>query len=141
MGELLGVGSPDPEAMRRVAAECVRLVGEQFGRQLDWSLASLAELDDICAALLVDGPLSGQRLNLWWTLIGAYTGEVVIRAYGGEWVSDERGPGAPAISALGITGFPFGTARRILTGEPYKSLASFRRALPAISDHSRQERA
>jgi hypothetical protein len=69
----------------------------------------------------------------WWKLIGAYTGEVVIRAYGGEWVEHETSPGAPAVSALGVTGFPFGLAARILDGEPYKSLASFARTLPAIA--------
>ena len=43
------MGAPDPEAMQRVAAECVTLVADQFGRQLDWSLESLAELDSVCA--------------------------------------------------------------------------------------------
>ena len=47
--------------------------------------------------------------------------------------------GETAVRALGVTGFPFGTAHRILTGEPYKSLASFARALPAIAEHSRDD--
>lgn len=132
------MGNPDPEAMRHIAAECVTLVGEQFGRHLDWSVESLTELDEVCTALLADGPLAGQRLDLWWELIGAYTGEVVIRAYGGQWISSEQASGAYAILVLGITGFPFATARRVLSGEPYKSLASFARALPAISSNSRR---
>jgi hypothetical protein len=136
----MAMGSPDPAAMRRIATECVKLVREQFGRQLEWSTASLAELDDVCAALLADGPLTGQRLDLWWKLVGAYTGEVVIRAYGGQWISHQRRSGTPAISALGITGFPFDTAQRVLSGEPGKSLASFARALPVIAEHSRQEK-
>src|SRR5208282_2264544 len=102
----------------------------------DWSIASLGELDDVCATLTADGPLGGQRLELWRDLVGAYTGEVTIRLYGGRWISDERGL---AISALGITGFPFATAHRILSGEPYKSLASFARALPAFAEHSGQQ--
>lgn len=131
------MGNPDAETMRGVAAECVNLVSEQFGRQLDWSIASLGELDEVCAELTADGPLAGQRLELWWQLAGAYTGEVTIRLYDGQWITDdERGP---AISALGITGFPFSTARRILSGEQHKSLASFARALPAIAEHSRQD--
>jgi hypothetical protein len=134
------MGSPDPEAMQRIAGECVKLVSEQFGRQLEWSVAGLAELDEVCAALLADGPLTGQRLDLWWKLVGAYTGEVVIRVYGGQWITDERQSGAPAISALGITGFPFATANRVLSGEPGKSLASFARALPAIAEHSRKRK-
>jgi hypothetical protein len=63
-----------------------------------------------------------------------HTREVVVGAYGGSWVTRD---GQAAVLALGITGFPFGTAHRILTGEPYKSLASFARALPATAERSR----
>jgi hypothetical protein len=132
--------APDPAVMRNIAGECVTLVAQEFGRQLDWSLDSLAVLDRVCTSLLKDGPLAGDRLDLWWRLIGSYTGEVTIRAYGGQWISTEKQPEEYAISALGVTGFPFRTANRILTGEQFKSLASFARALPAISEHSRKQR-
>jgi hypothetical protein len=126
--------------MGRIAAECVALVRDQFGQDLDWSMASLARLDQVCMSLLAEGPLAGERLELWWQLVGAYTGEVVIRAYRGEWVAGGGTRQTPAILALGITGFPFATARRVLSGEPGKSLASFARAVPAISSHSRRHR-
>jgi hypothetical protein len=125
---------PDAAALAGVAADCVRLVAADRGRDLDGSPASLEILDEVCQELVETGPLEGDRLRLWTTLVGAYTGEVVIRRYGGAWVSHE---GTTAISALGITGFPFGLAHRILTGEPYKSLASFERTLPVVSEHSR----
>ncbi|MFI7284866.1 hypothetical protein ACIBOV_31885 [Micromonospora chersina] len=48
----------------------------------------------------------------------------------------ETSPGAPAVAALGVTGFPFGLAARVLDGEPYKSLASFVRALPATAERA-----
>jgi hypothetical protein len=35
---------PDRAGLQRVATECVTLVARQFGRHLDWSLASLDEL-------------------------------------------------------------------------------------------------
>ena len=127
---------PDAAALRHIADECVRLAAYQFHVSLDWSLESLAALDELCAILLADGPVTEPRLSLWWQLIGAYTGEVVIRAYDGSWITHPQAPGAYAISALGVTGFPFGTAHRILTGEPGKSLASFARALPVISGRS-----
>lgn len=130
------MSAPDPTYLHALADECVDLVSRQFHRRLDWSPESLTTLDEVCAGLLADGPLAEERLDLWWRLIGAYTGEVVIRAHGGEWVAHETSPGAPAVSALGVTGFPFGLAARVLDGEPYKSLASFVRALPAIAERT-----
>lgn len=73
----------ESHALHQVAGECVGLVSNQFGVTLDWTPESLTELDAVCASLLADGPLTGPRLDLWWKLVGAYTGEVVIRAYGG----------------------------------------------------------
>lgn len=128
----------DSEAisLESIAAECVALVAGQFGRQLDWSVESLAELDAVCDELLDEGPLGEQLLELWWKLIGAYTGEVLIRVHGGRWITHDTSPGAPAISVLGLTGFPFGMANKVLGGEEFKSLASFGRALPAIAERS-----
>src|SRR5690348_2950432 len=107
----------DDGGLRRVAAECVTLADRQFGRHLDWSLASMDELDAVCADLLADGPLDGQRLDLWWKLIGAYSGEVLVRVYGGQWITHEQGPGSHAVSVYGITAFPFAITDKILSGE------------------------
>jgi hypothetical protein len=129
------MGSPDRSGPLAVAAECVSLVAEIFGHELDYSLESLVTLDQVCANLVADGPLSGKRLNLWSHLAGAYTGEVCLRAYGGEWIEDD---GATAISISGLTGYPFNTAYRVLSGEEFKSLASFARSIPALIEHSRR---
>src|SRR5712692_9642573 len=120
--------APDPDARRRIAGECVTLVAADFGRRMDWSLGSLAELDLVCASLLAEGPLEEQRLELWWK---------VIRAYGGTWSAHEQAAGAFAVSALGVTAFPFALASRVLSGEPFKSLASFGRAFPAVGERAR----
>ncbi len=72
-------------------------------------------------------------MDLWWKLIGAYSGEVLVRVYGGQWITHEQAPGSFAISVYGITAFPFAITNRILSGEPYKSLASFARVLPAVA--------
>ena len=124
---------PDRAGMQGIATECVTLVARQFGRRLDWSLASLDELDAVCGDLLADGPLNPQRQELWWKLIGAYTGEVLIRAYGGQWITHEHAPASPAVSVRGMTAFPFAITAKILHAEPYKSLASFARVLPAVA--------
>ena len=44
--------------------------------------------------------------------------------------------GAFAVEALGITAFPFGVVQRVLTGEPFKRLASFGGVLPAVAERS-----
>jgi len=124
---------PDRAGLHHIAAECVTLVARQFGRHLDWSLASLDELDAVSADLLADGPLEGERLELWWKLIGAYTGEVLVRVYGGQWITHEQAPGSFAVSVYGMTAFPFAVTDKILRAEPYKSLASFARVLPAVA--------
>lgn len=90
---------PDCAGLQRIATECVTLVARQFGRRLDWSLASLDELDAVCAGLLADGPLNAQRLDLWWKLTGAYTGEVLVRVYGGQCITHEQAPRSFAVSA------------------------------------------
>jgi hypothetical protein len=130
------VDTEERAGLQDLAEECVLLVAEQYGLRLDWTADSLAVLDAACARLLADGPLSGRRLDLWWKLIGAYTGEVLVRAFDGTWISHEKASGAYAVSVLGLTAFPFATVDRILRGEPYKSLASFVRALPAIVERS-----
>jgi hypothetical protein len=133
------VMTTDPSAdLRYVAAECVTLVTTKFGRHLDWSLDSLSELDTVCADLLADGPIDEQRLNLWWKLIGAYTGEVLIRVHGGQWITHDNAAGAFAVSVSGMTAFPFRAAERVLQGEPFKSLVSFGRVLPALVERARQ---
>ncbi|WP_229749921.1 hypothetical protein [Flexivirga endophytica] len=120
-----------------IADECVQLVAKQFVTTLDWQLASLEQLDAIADRLLESGPLSAERLDLWWKLIGAYLGEVIIRALDGTWIEHEQAEGAYAVAVLGITGFPFAITARVLQGEPYKSFASFGRSLPAIANRKR----
>ncbi|MEU5692082.1 hypothetical protein [Actinosynnema sp. NPDC020468] len=115
-----------------VATQCAELVESQYGRRLDFGVESLVVLDAVCGELLEDGALEGPRLDLWWKLVGAYTGEVLVRVYGGTWVEHENAPGAFAVSVRGNTAFPFGVAGKVLTGEPYKSLSAFVRALPAV---------
>ncbi|MGW0930305.1 hypothetical protein [Streptomyces sp. NPDC002644] len=131
-------GENETVGLEFIATQCVELVEERFGRRLDWSLDSLGELDGACHALLAEGPLAEERMELWWKLVGAYTGEVLVRAYGGRWITHEQSPGAPAVAALGVTGFPFGIAHKVLSGEELKGLDSFGRSLPVIAaDRSR----
>jgi hypothetical protein len=120
-----------------MASQCVELVSDNFNRALNWELESLSELDAVCAELIADGPLSNDRFALWWKLVGTYTGDVLIRACGGQWVEHELAGGAYGVSIEGHTVFPFGFARRVLRGEP-KSLRLLGAAIPAIIAQSRE---
>lgn len=108
------------------------LVASQCGRTPDWQLDSLDDLDAACRQLLADGPLTGERFDLWCKVIGAYLGEVVI---------------GPAAASGSITTGPgrirgegqrrhrlFATTERVLEGEPFKSLSSFGRTFPDLRD-------
>jgi hypothetical protein len=61
---------------------------------------------------------------------------VLVRVHGGQWTTHEQAPGAFVVAVNGITALPFGVAERVLSGEPFKSLGSFGRALPAIIERS-----
>lgn len=63
----------------------------------------------------------------------AYTGEVLVRVYSGQRVTHGQAAGSFAVSVAGTKAFPFAIADKVLRGEPYKSLASFARVLPAIA--------
>src|ERR1700712_1294458 len=119
--------APDPDGLGRIAGRGLTLGAEQLRRTLGWELDSLDDLDAVCRELLAGGPLTAERFDLWWKVIGAYLGEVVIRAYGGEWIEHHLAEGAYAVDVHGSTGFPFATTQRVLEGEPFKSLASFAR--------------
>jgi hypothetical protein len=123
----------DATSLHNIAVECKGFVKREFGRELNWEVDSLVELDEVCAQLLANGPLFGERLHRWWRLIGAYIGEVIVRAYGGEWIEHEDAAGAYAVAVGAVVGFPFTVADRVLNGEPAKSLATFGRAYPSIA--------
>ncbi|MBE1463847.1 hypothetical protein [Kibdelosporangium phytohabitans] len=78
-------------------------------------------------------PLGGERFDLWWQFVGAYTGQVIVETHGGQWITHDQAPGACAVAVNGVVGFPFTVANKVLSGEPYKSLASLTRSLPAIA--------
>ena len=124
------MSTPVPD-LQFVADQCVTLVAQNFGKQLDFSVESLRELDDVCAELRSGGPLGEERHHLWWQLVGAYTGAVLVRQ-GWVWIAYDEAGGPFALSRDGNTAFPFGIADRVLQGEDFKTLASFGRVLATL---------
>jgi hypothetical protein len=92
MRGFLAMSAPDRTHLHALADHCVNLVARQFNRQLDWSPESRSALDEVCTDLLADGPIADQAVDLWWQLIGAYTGEVVIRPTGARGSSTKCHP-------------------------------------------------
>lgn len=124
---------PGRASLHHIAAECVTLAARRPGRHLDWSLASLEELNAVCAGLLADGPRDGGRLALSQKLTGACTGDALVRVYGRQWITHEQAPGSFPVSVHEMTAFPSAVTDRILRARPHKSLASLARVLPAVA--------
>jgi hypothetical protein len=53
--------------------------------------------------------------------------------YGWQWVTHEQVPESFTVSVVAMTAFPFAVTDKVLRAEPYKTLASFARVLPAIA--------
>lgn len=127
--------APQPplgEMMAQCAAEAVRYAKEKFHVELDYSEASIEEvekiLDRLCKArpkgffnkLMNRGPSRHSISNLA-KIMGGYLGEVLRRAHGGEWSIDEEiQPGMKTICLRNGKGriFPPGKVyKRIMNGE------------------------
>ncbi len=75
-----------------VAAEWVRGNLIASGYAADWSVASLKEVDRFIEnENRPGGALDGKAGSILFGL-GCYVGQVLIRAYGGQWVTDDADP-------------------------------------------------
>ncbi|MBP2471647.1 hypothetical protein JOF53_000519 [Crossiella equi] len=116
-----------------IATQCADLVHACFDRVLDWTPSSLLVLDEVCAELLAQGPMHQERFELWWKLVGAYTGQVLVENENARWVADDRCPGAYGVRLHTFTARPFTIAEKVLAGEPYKSLSGFADSLVRLA--------
>jgi hypothetical protein len=97
--------------MQESARDAVGYVAEQHQLQLDFSLASLQDIDTVLATLHRQQQQQSHSPELLFTLsniMGAYVGEVFINNYGGNWHSNTADNAAPYISVhLSDKEFPF----------------------------------
>lgn len=75
---------PTPENMTALAEHGVRIAGEEFGVMLDYSRASVRDADALIGRLRASDA-GFQRAEGLVVCLGAYAGEVMIRANGGDW--------------------------------------------------------
>lgn len=93
--------TPSPSNAAEIAGMTLPVVQENYGVALDYSPASLKELDAI-----VDDLRRDQRFESLQTLLfsmGCYVGEVLVRHAGGRWRSTEDlGLGRAASSPIAV---------------------------------------
>ncbi len=92
---------PSPSNAAEIAGMTLPFVQENYGLVLDYSPASLKELDRI-----VDDLRRDQRFEAVQTLLfsmGCYVGEVLVRHAGGRWrTTEEVGMGRVASSPIAV---------------------------------------
>lgn len=77
------------ENARDHARLAVKVAWEEFGFRLDYSPASLEEVDGEIESLREEG-LTGEEAAEALFVFGCYMGEVMVRILGGRWVSTSR---------------------------------------------------
>jgi hypothetical protein len=132
--------TPSPSNAAEIAGMTLPVVQQNYGVELDYSPASLKELDAI-----VDDLRRDQRFEAVQTLLfsmGCYVGEVLVRHAGARWrTTEDLGMGQAAISPIAVE-MPDGRGcspvarvyRRFQKGRE-DSLAAFYRAM-AGPEHS-----
>jgi hypothetical protein len=93
--------TPSPSNAAEIAGMTLPVVQQNYGVALDYSPASLKELDTI-----VDDLRRDQRFEALQTLLfsmGCYVGEVLVRHAGGRWrTTEELGLGKVASSPIAV---------------------------------------
>lgn len=129
------------ERMVSYSNSAVSFARENFQAQLDYSLQSVFSLEEILSKQHAAIPKGWRRLfqkspsrqvlddlaGMW----GSYLGEVIRRAWDGEWVISEDGPfqGIPSVIVRGHTIWPsVRVYKRLIEGE-YNSVWSYLKAL------------
>ena len=80
---------PAPEFAEKHAAAIVQAMKEMEGKNLDYSLESIADLDRLLANFHAQG-VGPERIPSVLFRIGCYVGEVLIRAHRAAWVDAAR---------------------------------------------------
>ena len=80
--------SPPPPAVAELAAACVRFVATRYAVMLDFTPETLSLVDQYVAEARAEIAVKPQTLELVQGAAGAYLGEVVRLALGGEWFAE-----------------------------------------------------
>jgi hypothetical protein len=107
--------APAPAAVAELFASCVRFVGAKYKIALDFSPDTLSVVDQYVRDAREDLKIKPEALDLLQATIGAYLGEVLRRAFGGEWFCDGEHDGWRLdMTYVYLTFNPIGMAREAL---------------------------
>ena len=136
--------TPSPGNAAEIAAMAVPVVEQNYGVTLDYSPASLKQLDTFIDDLRRDQRFEGLQTLLF--SMGCYVGEVLVRHAGGRWrTTGELGMGKVASSPIGVE-MPDGRGCNPV-GRVYKrfqkgredSLAGFFQAMTGVAPFEKPE--
>jgi hypothetical protein len=111
--------SPPPSQVADFAAACVRFVAARYGMTLDYAPDTLSFVDQWLRDARAEIERRPEATELVQSAAGAYLGEVIRRAFGGEWVVE--GPVSAwrlCLSSVFCAFNPIGMAREALSLEP-----------------------
>jgi len=110
---------PAPPEVADLAAACVRFVVARYGMTLDYAPDTLSFVDQWLRDARVEIERRPEAIDLVQSAAGAYLGEVIRRAFGGEWIAE--GPVSAwrlCLSTVFCAFNPIGMAREALSLEP-----------------------
>lgn len=115
-----------PEDFQRQAADFCAVALDSYGMELDYSPATLTELEALLEAQFQPG--SADNNSSLIVGMGCYVGEVIIHVHGGQWSADEEHFHSPAVVIQGklqVRTFPLSRVwKRFEYGNEH-SLASY----------------
>jgi len=111
---------------------------KKLKRNLDYSEASIEEIEKICTLLYSAVPRtffkklfrkapSDETILQMSKMLGGYLGEVIIKHYGGSWDIEDfmNGGNTIVLNTGGIKAFPIGKVYKRLTNGPEDNVAHF----------------
>jgi hypothetical protein len=112
-------GEASPENVAELAASCARFVHAKYGVPLDGTSDTLSLLDQYVRDARAELKEEDPKLDLLSATIGAYLGEVLRRAFGGNWfAAGDYGGWRLDMTRVYLTFNPLGMAREALTRRP-----------------------
>lgn len=114
----------------KFAADIASWVRERFRVELDYSVESLATVDELLVKLRADR-VSVEKVGETLWCLGCYVGEVFVRHANAEWKDDElpdvaQDSGALWLARGGHWINPIGKVVRVASGEPASVLELYR---------------